>query len=57
MEMKNMGRRKLPVGEKLNYTVGFKVNDELLEKIKNACEKTGETPGTYCRSFIEANIN
>ena len=51
-----MGRRKLPDNEKMHYTVGFKVKDELLEKIKNACEETGETPGTYCRSIVETYI-
>ncbi len=51
-----MGRKKLPDSEKMTYVVGFKVSNELLEKIKNACEKTGETPGTYCRSIVETYI-
>jgi len=47
-----MGRNKLVANERMTYVIGFKVPNELLEKIKNACETTGETPGQFCRSVV-----
>jgi len=51
-----MGRKRLSDDEKMTYVIGFKVRDELLEKINARCAITGETPGQWCRSVIEAHI-